>query len=52
MWAEGEPISLISLTRGYICNDDDSILSIYDVQKQVFWDFCHGFCMGVVSPRH
>jgi hypothetical protein len=52
MWTKEELISLISSARDYIHNDDGSISSIYDVQKQVIWDFCHGFSMGVVSPRH
>jgi hypothetical protein len=52
MWVEGEPIPLIFSIRGYIHNDDGSIWDIYDVEKQVFWGFCHGSSVGVVSSRH
>jgi len=52
MRVEGERISLIFSIRGYIHNDDGSIWDICDAEKQVFWGFCHGFGVGVVSYRH
>jgi hypothetical protein len=47
MWTNILDISI----RGYIHNDDGSIWDIYDVEKKVFWDFCHGYGVGVVSFR-
>jgi hypothetical protein len=51
MWFESEPISLISLIRGHVHNDDGSIWDIYHVEKQVFWDVI--VLMWVLfHPRH
>jgi hypothetical protein len=51
MWFEGEPISLISLVRGHVHNDDGSIWDIYYVEEKIFWDFFHCFSVGVVPPK-
>ncbi len=34
--------------RGHIHNDDGCIWDIYDIEKQVFWDLCHDFSVGVI----
>jgi hypothetical protein len=39
MWFQSEPISLISLVRGHVHNDDGSIWDIYYVEKQSILGF-------------
>ncbi len=43
MWVQGDLVSLTCSIRGHIHNDDSCICNIYDIEKQVFWDFCHDF---------
>ncbi len=46
MWVQGELVSLTCSIRGHIHNNDGCIWDIYDIEKQVFWDFCHDFRVG------
>jgi hypothetical protein len=48
MWVQGELVSWTCSIRGHIHSDDGCIWNIYDIEKQVFWDFCHDFSVGVI----